>query len=43
MQKAMSAVTPKADMCGANSDIRYWPKADIREKMKEAARGSSGL
>jgi hypothetical protein len=27
--KVMSALPPKADMCGAASDVRYWPKADI--------------
>jgi len=27
-QKAMSALPPKADMCGATSDVRYGPKAD---------------
>jgi len=26
---AMSAFTPKADMCAAASDVRYGPKADI--------------
>src|SRR5262245_35383203 len=26
----MSALPPKADMCGANRDVRYGPKADIR-------------
>jgi len=25
----MSALPPKADMCGATSDVRYGPKADI--------------
>jgi len=24
----MSALAPKADMCGANSDVCYGPKAD---------------
>ena len=28
-QKVMSALPPKADMCGANTDVRYGPKADI--------------
>jgi len=26
---AMSALPPKADMCGAARDVRYGPKADI--------------
>jgi hypothetical protein len=26
----MSALPPKADMCGATSDVRYGPKADIQ-------------
>jgi hypothetical protein len=25
----MSALPPKADICGATSDVRYGPKADI--------------
>jgi len=25
----MSALSPKADMCGANPDVRFGPKADI--------------
>ena len=28
-QKAMSALPPKADMCGATRDVRLVPKADI--------------
>src|SRR5262249_60680493 len=28
----MSALPPKADMCGATRDVRYGPKADIRER-----------
>jgi hypothetical protein len=27
--KVMSALPPKADMCGATMDVRYGPKADI--------------
>jgi hypothetical protein len=27
---AMSALPPKADMCGATRDVRYVPIADIR-------------
>ena len=26
----MSALPPKADMCGATKDVRFVPKADIR-------------
>src|SRR5215467_13532365 len=29
----MSALPPKADMCGATRDVRYGPKADIRFRM----------
>jgi hypothetical protein len=29
-QQAMSAVTPKADMCSATRYVRFVPKADIR-------------
>jgi|GEM_PF-2808958 hypothetical protein len=28
-QKAMSALPPKADMCGAIRDVRFGPKADM--------------
>src|SRR5262249_33290112 len=28
-QKVMSALPPKADMCSANTDVRFGPKADI--------------
>jgi hypothetical protein len=27
-QMAMSALPPKADMCGANTNVRFGPKAD---------------
>jgi hypothetical protein len=29
-QKAMSALPPKADMCGANRNVRFVPMADIQ-------------
>ena len=29
LQKGMSALLPKADMCGATRDVRYGPKADM--------------
>jgi len=29
-QKPMSALSPKADMCGALADVCYGPKADIQ-------------
>ena len=29
VQNVMSALPPKADMCGANRDVRFVPKADI--------------
>ena len=28
-QKVMSALPPKADMCGAQADVRFVPQADI--------------
>jgi len=31
-QTVMSALPPKADMCGATRDVRFGPKADIRQK-----------
>ena len=30
MQNGMSALPPKADMCGALADVRFVPIADIR-------------
>jgi hypothetical protein len=30
VQKSMSALPPKADMCGATFDVRFGPIADIR-------------
>ena len=44
-QKAMSALPPKADMCGATRDVRFVPIADICvelscAKRKTAARRS---
>ena len=32
VQNVMSALPPKADMCGAKSDVRLVPKADISEQ-----------
>ena len=29
MQNVMSALPPKADMCGANTNVRFVPIADI--------------
>jgi hypothetical protein len=29
LQKVMSALPPKADMCGATRDVRFGPIADI--------------
>src|SRR5262249_41463617 len=31
-QWGMSALHPKADMCGANRDVCFGPKADIRNR-----------
>jgi hypothetical protein len=29
VQKGMSALPPKADMCSAQADVRFVPKADV--------------
>jgi len=34
VQDAMSALPPKADMCGATRDVRFGPKADISLQLK---------
>ena len=47
VQEPMSALPPKADMCGATRDVRFVPIADIRasedhafdSERKAAARG----
>jgi hypothetical protein len=36
VQKGMSALPPKADMCGATRDVRYGPIADIQDTNREA-------
>ena len=36
-QKAMSALPPKADMCGATTDVRYGPDANITASMSNRA------
>jgi hypothetical protein len=42
VQNAMSALPPKADMCGATRDVRFVPKADIQliHSMTSSARAS---
>src|SRR5262245_26414532 len=41
-QMVMSALLPKADMCGANEHVRYGPIADIsRYSITSSARDSS--
>ena len=37
MQEGMSALPPKADMCGATKDVRYGPQADISFLWKDVA------
>jgi hypothetical protein len=32
-QKVMSALPPKADMCGATRDVRFGPIADMLNKL----------
>ena len=34
MQKGMSALPPKADMCGALGDVRFVPIADIYAEVR---------
>ena len=34
VQQRMSALPPKADMCGATRDVRFGPKADIRVRSR---------
>ena len=34
VQKGMSALPPKADMCGATRDVRFVPIADINRALK---------
>src|SRR5262249_32700828 len=36
-QKGMSALPPKADMCGAVAHVRFGPKADMAKTRKDAA------
>ena len=44
-QNVMSALHPKADMCGAQAHVRFVPIADIRHASKVPIRGdgSPGL
>src|SRR5262245_65519213 len=37
----MSALPPKADMCGAVADVRYGPKADIAQTLLDHLVGAS--
>jgi len=34
VQKGMSALPPKADMCSANRNVRFGPKADVETRYK---------
>jgi hypothetical protein len=38
--KVMSALPPKADMCGATRDVRFGPKADIASSYRASMSGS---
>src|SRR5262245_49476859 len=42
VQKDMSALPPKADMCGATEDVRFGPKADIHWPVKLNRESSPG-
>src|SRR5689334_8664096 len=35
-QNSMSALPPRADMCGATKDVRYGPEADIRNDQERS-------
>jgi hypothetical protein len=37
VQKGMSALPPKADMCGALGDVRFVPEADMHKGKAEAS------
>jgi len=39
----MSALSPKADMCSATRDVRFVPKADIRQARLRFAAASSAV
>ena len=41
VQKPMSALPPKADMCSATSDVRYVPIADMRRFEPKDSRSPS--
>ena len=38
VQPGVSALPPKADMCGATRDVRYGPKADIARAIQSPHR-----
>jgi hypothetical protein len=38
VQNVMSALNPKADMCGAKRHVRFVPKADIMTKCLRSSR-----
>jgi hypothetical protein len=40
LQKAMSALPPKADMCDAIAHVRFVPKADIENKSFDTLAGA---
>jgi hypothetical protein len=40
VQKSMSALPPKADMCGATRDVRFVPIADILPLIRSFRRRS---
>ena len=42
-QKVMSALTPKADMCGETKDVRFVPIADIRPSNRSLRLPAAGV
>jgi hypothetical protein len=41
LQKGMSALPPKADMCGATRDVRFGQKADIGAQISRQKIGAT--
>jgi hypothetical protein len=43
VQNGMSALPPRADMCGALGDVRFVPKADIDRQFEAPVTSSDPL
>jgi len=42
-RNSMSALTPKADMCGASANVCYGPEADIAAHLESSKGGNAYL